>query len=237
MNFQGTVVTAILVAAVGILGWFAFDQYQQKGNLQAYASQLEEENGGLRTRIVEVNGEKIELTSRLSVALTDKDDISKQLENKMLELAAMETIEVTPDTVFVAGVADTVYTAGSETVYEINQVTNNYTLAGTFATPSGTYSFSVAQKPFGLEIREVITPTGRREIYANVVGRDDLQISNVEFELASAGETKKQKSFGIGVGIIVSEDTFNWGAALRYKRISIIGTKDAMGASFELLRF
>ena len=168
--------------------------------------------------------------------LKEKDDIIAALEKNNFELASQSRITVITDTIYVTGVADTVYTDGTETVYKISEVNNNYTMLGLIKAPSGVWSITVIQKPFGLEIREVQTPTGRKRIYANIIGRDDLQISDIEF-FTDDVETKKEKLWGLGVGAIISDSNISWGASVRRGRLAVIGTKDSLASSFEIIRF
>lgn len=232
MNIKLNLLLTGLIVALVIVASMWWDARGERNALQNYAESMEAEYDEMK---VELLAEK-EVSVINAKRLGEKDEIIKELEERNLELISNTRTTVVFDTIYAVGEADTVYTNGDETVYRLNDVTPNYTLMGTIEVPSGYYKISVVQKPFGLEIREVTTPSGRKQVYANIVGRNDLKISNVEF-YAEDVKTKKEKIWALGVGTIVAEGQVDWGILLRRNRVSVIGTQNSVSAGFELLRF
>lgn len=232
MNFKGTVFTSILLGMVVLLAWVAWDQHQGKAAILSYASQLEEAYVDSVQTLTLANTELSAIAAR---QLDKNDELNKALEGLQFKLDEKVTTIVKTDTMFVHGVADTVYVDGEETVYRINEITTNYTIKGTMRTPSGVYTISVTQAPFGLEIREVITPTGQRRVYANIVGRDDLTITDVDYQSSYA--KKKEKNWALGVGTIITDEDMTLAGAVRYKTLTFMAGRGVMSAAWTPIRF
>lgn len=250
MGIKANLLITFLVFVVGLLGFMAYSANAKYNTIKDYATQLESVNDSLLTTTVELDGEIVELQSINAKQLLEKDELTKSLEEANLMIEDLMAITVTIDDGVVEGVAEVIQgdmpitqdpgTAEDSpkpvVIYRIEQSTENYSLSGQLATPSGHYSIKVTQKPFGLEIREVVTPTGRKRAVARVTGRTDLNISNIDFQSVEA-HGKDKDLWAIGPAVIVSDSGFDWGASVRRDRWGIAATLNSAALTFDVIRF
>lgn len=216
--------------------YVAYDAKSKTSELAEYAQLLENENNVLKSNNFELDGEIIELKSINASKILTIDELTSKLEELKLEINSIINTTITTDTITIVGVADTVIINQEETLYNIYQLNKNYELSGRLKTPSGEYSITINQKPFGLEIREVKTPTGLKRVYARILGRDDLTITDIDFK-STYDEKEKSKIWSIGPGVIVSDNGVSWGVGVNRQRLHLVGTKNSLSATFDILRF